>query len=148
MRRGIDQNIMKKSSRSSYFTRPGSLNGLEELAHSLHQPLVPMLARVGLAGTALHETGSVVPYAAVCALLETCAAEWQLPDLGIRLGRTQSLEFLGPFHRARLRSEELGGVTLTADFSANLVRDMGLEPGKSVPVGLPSERRRVFPVHS
>jgi len=60
--------------------------------------------------------------------------------------RIESLEFLGPFHRARLHSDEMGGITLTADFSANLVRDMELEPGKMVPVALPSERLRVFPV--
>ncbi len=57
----------------------------------------------------------------------------------------QSLDFLGPFHRARLHAEPLGGVMLTADFSANLVRDMGLEPGKTVPVALPGDRLRVFP---
>jgi iron(III) transport system ATP-binding protein len=60
----------------------------------------------------------------------------------------ETMEFLGPFHRARLRAEALGDVHLTADFSANVVRDLDLAPGKSLPVRLPRERLRVFPGHS
>jgi iron(III) transport system ATP-binding protein len=57
----------------------------------------------------------------------------------------EALEFLGPFHRARLRAAPLGDVHLTADFSANLVRDLDLAPGRSLPIGLPREYLRVFP---
>ncbi len=57
----------------------------------------------------------------------------------------ETLEFLGPFHRARLRAVSLGNVRLTADFSANLVRDLALAPGRSLPVRLPREYLRVFP---
>ncbi len=61
--------------------------------------------------------------------------------------RIESLEFLGPFHRARLCAKSLGNLHLTADFSANLVRDLGLVPGRLLPVRLPQEYLHVFPAH-
>lgn len=87
---------MRRPPKSRYFTRPGSLNGLDVFARALDKPLEPMLARVGLTGDVFTDTSSVMPYAAVSSLLEACAAEWKIPDLGIQLGRMQSLEFLGP----------------------------------------------------
>ncbi len=56
----------------------------------------------------------------------------------------ESLEFLGPFHRARLAAEGLGSARVTADLSANLVRDLSLDPGRRLAVTLPRERLRVF----
>ncbi|AWK84983.1 putative 2-aminoethylphosphonate ABC transporter ATP-binding protein [Azospirillum thermophilum] len=56
----------------------------------------------------------------------------------------ESLEFLGPFHRARLACDGLGGMRLTADLSANLVRDLDLSTGRRLAVSLPRERLRVF----
>ncbi|BAI74583.1 spermidine/putrescine transport system ATP-binding protein (plasmid) [Azospirillum sp. B510] len=56
----------------------------------------------------------------------------------------ESLEFLGPFHRARLAADGLGDVRVTADLSANLVRDLSLDPGRRLAVTLPRERLRVF----
>ncbi|QCG94733.1 putative 2-aminoethylphosphonate ABC transporter ATP-binding protein [Azospirillum sp. TSA2s] len=56
----------------------------------------------------------------------------------------ESLEFLGPFHRARLAADGLGEARVTADLSANLVRDMSLESGRRLAVTLPRERLRVF----
>lgn len=56
----------------------------------------------------------------------------------------ESLEFLGPFHRARLAADGLGTARVTADLSANLVRDLSLDPGRRLAVTLPRERLRVF----
>lgn len=56
----------------------------------------------------------------------------------------ESLEFLGPFHRARLVADGLGEARVTADLSANLVRDLDLRTGRRLPVTLPRDRLRVF----
>lgn len=54
------------------------------------------------------------------------------------------LEFLGSFYRARLRLKGEEGSLLLADFSINLVRDVGIEEGKSIQVLLPASRLRIF----
>ena len=54
------------------------------------------------------------------------------------------LEFLGSFYRASLNIEGVAESALRADFSVNLVRDLGIEEGKPVRVVLPEERIRVF----
>ncbi len=55
------------------------------------------------------------------------------------------LEFLGSFYRARLLP---GGeaVPIIADFSANLMRDMAIQEGMRLPVVLPADALRLFPV--
>jgi len=54
------------------------------------------------------------------------------------------LEFLGSFHRARLLP---GGeaVPITADFSANLMRDMAISEAMRIHVILPAKSLRLFP---
>jgi iron(III) transport system ATP-binding protein len=51
------------------------------------------------------------------------------------------LDFVGAFCRASLRA---GGVALTADFSSNLIRDLGVERGRTLDIALPVDRLRVF----
>jgi iron(III) transport system ATP-binding protein len=51
------------------------------------------------------------------------------------------LDFVGAFCRASLRAD---GVALTADFSSNLIRDLGVEPGRRLEIALPPDRLRVF----
>jgi iron(III) transport system ATP-binding protein len=51
------------------------------------------------------------------------------------------LDFVGAFCRASLRARDL---TLTADFSSNLMRDLGVAEGHRLDVALPVERLRVF----
>jgi len=51
------------------------------------------------------------------------------------------LDFVGAFCRATLRARE---VTLTADFSSNLMRDLGVERGRRLDIALPADRLRVF----
>jgi len=56
--------------------------------------------------------------------------------------KVRALDFLGPFCRATL---EGGGLTLTADFSRNLMHDLGIAEGVELTVALPPARLRVFP---
>jgi len=51
------------------------------------------------------------------------------------------LDFVGAFCRAGLRAK---GVALTADFSSNLMRDLGVERGRKLDIALPIDRLRVF----
>jgi len=51
------------------------------------------------------------------------------------------LDFVGAFCRANLRA---GEVALVADFSSNLMRDLGVERGRRLDVALPVDRLRVF----
>ena len=51
------------------------------------------------------------------------------------------LDFVGAFCRATLRAGEIG---LVADFSSNLMRDLGVERGRKLDVALPPDRVRVF----
>ena len=55
-----------------------------------------------------------------------------------------AMEFLGSFFRAELTNESLGGATLSADFSINAVRRLGLEEGGSLLVQLPADRLKTF----
>ena len=99
---------MKKNVKSSYFTHPGAVTGLEQFARSINQPLEPMLARFGLSVAVLNDPQAIVSYSGVCGLLEACAKEWNCPDLGIRLGRMQNLEFLGPVGLVARLTETVG----------------------------------------
>jgi iron(III) transport system ATP-binding protein len=60
--------------------------------------------------------------------------------------RVRSLEFLGSFCRARLEPEVETCGPIVADFSANLMRDLGVEEGQSILVALPQHAIRLFPV--
>jgi iron(III) transport system ATP-binding protein len=54
------------------------------------------------------------------------------------------LDFVGAFCRATLKVQGTADVTMTADFSSNLIRDLGVELGRKLDVALPSDRLRVF----
>ena len=54
-------------------------------------------------------------------------------------------EFLGAYCRAELVTESAPPLTLIADFSANLVTDLGLATGRTITVELPAEALLVFP---
>jgi len=51
------------------------------------------------------------------------------------------LDFVGAFCRATLKA---GEVVLVADFSSNLIRDLGVEIGRKLDIALPPDRLRVF----
>ena len=54
------------------------------------------------------------------------------------------LEFLGSFYRASLTAKGVENTRFQADFSVNLVRDLGIEAGKTLTVAFPADRIRVF----
>jgi iron(III) transport system ATP-binding protein len=58
--------------------------------------------------------------------------------------KVASLDFLGSFCRARLNPEAAPGVTILADFSANLMRDLAVTEGQKLPIALPPESLRLF----
>jgi iron(III) transport system ATP-binding protein len=60
--------------------------------------------------------------------------------------RIKALHYLGSFCRATLEPETAPGVGITSDFSANAVRDLGIAEGQTIPIVLPEEALRVFPV--
>ncbi len=55
------------------------------------------------------------------------------------------LEFLGSFYRAGLALKDDPKTLIVADFSINLVRDVGVEVGRPLTVAFPEDRIRVFP---
>ena len=55
-----------------------------------------------------------------------------------------SLDFLGPFCRAELTPEAAPDVTILADFSTNLMRDLAVSQGQRLTIALPPESLRVF----
>ncbi len=57
----------------------------------------------------------------------------------------KSMEFLGSFFRADLTNPALGTAALSADFSINAVRRLGLKEGASLLVQLPADRLKTFP---
>ena len=54
------------------------------------------------------------------------------------------LDFVGAFCRAMLKARSAPDVTLTADFSSNLIRDLGVQVGSQLDIALPPDRLRVF----
>jgi iron(III) transport system ATP-binding protein len=54
------------------------------------------------------------------------------------------LDFVGAFCRATLRAQAAADVALTADFSSNLIRDLGVDIGTKLDIALPPDRLRVF----
>ena len=54
------------------------------------------------------------------------------------------LDFVGAFCRATLRAQAAADVAVTADFSSNLIRDLGVEIGTRLDIALPPDRLRVF----
>jgi iron(III) transport system ATP-binding protein len=58
--------------------------------------------------------------------------------------RVADVEFLGAFCRAKLAVNG-GEAPLVADFSINVMRDLGVEVGKEMLIALPPQWLRVFP---
>jgi len=54
------------------------------------------------------------------------------------------LDFLGPFCRAHLKPDIAPDVTILADFSLNLMRDLAVRQGQTLTIALPSESLRIF----
>ena len=65
----------------------------------------------------------------------------------VYLARFDSMEFLGSFVRAEVTIEAAQSQRLSAELSANVVRQLGLEPGHRHRVVIPPERIRIFSDH-
>lgn len=61
------------------------------------------------------------------------------------MARVAALDFLGPFCRAELEPLEAPGVTILADFSVNLMRDLAVAEGQEYRIALPPDVLRAFP---
>jgi iron(III) transport system ATP-binding protein len=59
--------------------------------------------------------------------------------------RIDSVDFLGPYHRALLSAPGLGSFAI--DLAADQMRDLGLEAGRDVGIRFPIDRVRIFPGH-
>ena len=55
-----------------------------------------------------------------------------------------NLDFVGAFCRATLTARSASEVAMTADFSSNLIRDLGVDLGTKLEVALPPDRLRIF----
>ncbi len=55
-----------------------------------------------------------------------------------------SLDFLGSFCRAKLKPQSVSNITILADFSANLMRDLNVAEGQEMIVALPPESLHIF----
>lgn len=88
--------MLKRTAASRYYTRAGSLTGLESLARDLGHSILPMLQRHGLPISVLSDPDMRVPFAEWSALLEDCAVTWACPNFGLQLGQRQNLNVLGP----------------------------------------------------
>lgn len=58
--------------------------------------------------------------------------------------RIAALNFLGSFCRAQLKPEAAPEVTILADFSANLMRDLSVAEGQKMTIALPPDSLHVF----
>lgn len=79
-----------------YFNRASSLTGLRELAGMHSADLLSAMNSAGLGMEILRKPEERTEFARICALFETCARDWGLPDFGLRLAPYQQLDILGP----------------------------------------------------
>jgi iron(III) transport system ATP-binding protein len=54
------------------------------------------------------------------------------------------LDFVGAFCRATLKARAAAEVAVMADFSSNLIRDLGVDIGTKLDIALPPDRLRIF----
>ena len=81
----------------------------------------------------------------VCIRPEDVVTRNVTPDTANAMPSTvKELEFLGSFYRATLRTRGPDPTTFRADFSVNLMRDLGIVEGGEVTVALPADHIRVY----
>lgn len=78
------------------FIRAMSLTGLREVAATRDADVAAAMRAVGLDPALLRSPEERLDFSAFCRLLETCALEWDLPDLGLRVAPYLHLDVLGP----------------------------------------------------
>jgi AraC-like DNA-binding protein len=86
----------KAGAMGRYYTRATKLTGLAQIAAERGTSLHPIMRDVGLDPAALRTPEMMVDYAGFCELLQRCARDWDLPDLGFRIARRHQMDILGP----------------------------------------------------
>ncbi|GAA3885095.1 AraC family transcriptional regulator [Streptomyces sedi] len=76
--------------------RAASLRGFVALVDGLGGDAEALLARFGVASSALESDEGLIPITANDLVLDSAAAELDCPDLGLRLAEAQDLSILGP----------------------------------------------------
>ncbi|WP_204114405.1 AraC family transcriptional regulator [Shimia biformata] len=77
------------------YIRAAALAVLKTYAQDHGLPLRPIMARYRLAPEVLDSADREIPFLSAIAILEECAREWQIPDLGVQLGKKQSFDAIG-----------------------------------------------------
>lgn len=115
-------------------SRAGSLSGIDTLATCLGQDIKPMLDRFGFPLEALRDPELPISFAAFAQMLEACAREWNCPEFGLLLGKSQDLNMLGPIGLVARLSETTGDALEALCSHANVhsngcdlnvIRDLG-----------------------
>lgn len=78
-----------------YFNRASSLTGIHQLALQQGRDLAGSLRVAGISPDALRSPEQRVDFAEICRLMEDCAQDWLMPDLGLRMAAFHSLDILG-----------------------------------------------------
>lgn len=76
--------------------RAGGMRGYSALMHSLGHDPEPLLRRVGIAESRLHDEDYLLPLQSLIDLFEDSAAHVGCPDFALRLAQIQGIEILGP----------------------------------------------------
>ncbi|GGB56993.1 HTH-type transcriptional regulator VirS [Roseibium aquae] len=79
-----------------YYARATKLIGLSAIARGRTPNLVSLMLDAGLDPQALFNPEMRVEYSGFCSLLQLCARQWDMPDIGLRLAKQQEIDFLGP----------------------------------------------------
>ena len=92
-----------------YYNRASSLTGLREAADAAGHDLGAAMHSVGLSLDLLRRPEERIGFEKFCALLEHCATEWAMPDLGLHMAPYQHLEILGPVALVTRMERDLRG---------------------------------------
>lgn len=80
----------------TFYTRAAKLAGLEQIARQCGGDLSAQMRKAGLDPVVRNSPEEVIGYTEFCALLEGCAKDWDMPDIGLQMIRYQQIDFLGP----------------------------------------------------
>jgi AraC-like DNA-binding protein len=130
--------------------RAAALAGLPDLIARLGGNPAPLLRAHGFTPVTASDPERHVSYADFIRLLEHCASELRCPDFGLRVGRMQDLQVLGPVaivmrHSASV-AEAIRSVARYLSFhtpgaAVELIDAAGETPGFTVEIVLPELRR-------
>jgi len=135
---GTPQEIYRAPATAFVADFVGAMNFLDGILDA------PDRVRIGAASVACQTQDGLRPGAAVrlCIRPEDVRVRDLPVDVSNRLAATvEDLDFVGAFCRASLTA---GEIALMADFSSNLIRDLGVAVGGTLDVALPPDRLRVF----